>query len=60
MKRIVLLLSALCLSFATASELHSCAKGGHGFGMNKDKNPINDWPNRCGEWMKSLGYLSAK
>jgi acetyl esterase/lipase len=40
-----------------SAELHICAKGGHGFGMRKDGNPINDWPQRCGEWMKSLGYL---
>ncbi|MEI6234946.1 MAG: alpha/beta hydrolase [Planctomycetota bacterium] len=43
-----------------SAELHICAKGGHGFGMRKDKNPINDWPQRCGEWMKSMGYLGAK
>jgi acetyl esterase/lipase len=43
-----------------SAELHICAKGGHGFGMRKDKNPINDWPQRCGEWLKSMGYLDAK
>ncbi len=42
------------------AELHICTKGGHGFGMRKDKNPINDWPARCGEWMKSMGFLDAK
>ena len=40
-----------------SAELHICAKGGHGFGMRKDKNPINDWPKRCAEWMKSAGLL---
>lgn len=43
-----------------SAELHICAKGGHGFGMRKDKNPINDWPQRCAEWMKSMGFLEAK
>lgn len=43
-----------------SAELHICAKGGHGFGMRKDGKPINDWPQRCAEWMKSLGYLEAK
>ena len=43
-----------------SAELHICAKGGHGFGMRKDKNPINEWPQRCGEWMKSIGLLDAK
>lgn len=43
-----------------SAELHICAKGGHGFGMRKDKNPVNDWPQRCGEWMKSMGFLEGK
>jgi len=42
------------------AELHIYAKGGHGFGMRKDKHPINDWPARCAEWMKSMGFLDAK
>lgn len=43
-----------------SAELHICAQGGHGFGMNKNGKPINDWPQRCGEWMKSQGLLEAK
>ena len=43
-----------------SAELHICANGGHGFGMRKNGQPINDWPQRCAEWMKSLGYLDAK
>ena len=53
----------LCLEYKKRdlfAELHICAKGGHGFGMRKDGKPINDWPQRCAEWMKSLGYLDAK
>jgi len=42
------------------AELHIYTKGGHGFGMRNNKQPINDWPARCGEWMKSMGYLDAK
>lgn len=42
-----------------SAELHICAKGGHGFGMRKSKDPISDWPARCGEWMQSLGLLAA-
>lgn len=42
-----------------SAELHICAKGGHGFGMRKSKDPINYWPARCGEWMKSIGLLEA-
>ena len=43
-----------------SAELHICAKGGHGFGMQKAGNPINDWPERCAEWMKSQRFLEAK
>ncbi|MEA3211079.1 MAG: hypothetical protein QOE70_4136 [Chthoniobacter sp.] len=42
------------------AELHIFTKGGHGFGMRKDKNPINNWPQRCAEWMQSLGLLETK
>jgi acetyl esterase/lipase len=43
-----------------SAELHICAKGGHGFGIRKTGNPIDDWPARCAEWMKSVGLLGAK
>ncbi|HUQ71697.1 MAG TPA: alpha/beta hydrolase [Planctomycetaceae bacterium] len=43
-----------------SAELHICAKGGHGFGMRKAGLPINDWPQRCGEWMQSQGYLTPR
>jgi acetyl esterase/lipase len=38
-------------------ELHIYAKGGHGFGMRKSGGPVNDWPDRVAEWMKSMGYI---
>ncbi len=40
------------------AELHIYAKGGHGFGMRKTGNPIDGWPQRCAEWMKSMGLLT--
>lgn len=43
-----------------SAEVHICTKGGHGFGIRKGRDPINDWPARCGEWMKSLGLLEGK
>jgi len=39
------------------AELHIFTKGGHGFGMRQDGNPINEWPQRCADWLKSMGYL---
>lgn len=38
-------------------ELHIYAKGGHGFGMRKSGGPVNDWPERVAEWMKSTGLI---
>lgn len=38
-------------------ELHIYAKGGHGFGMRKNGGPVNDWPERVAEWMKSMGCI---
>jgi acetyl esterase/lipase len=39
------------------AELHLYATGGHGFGMNKIPHPVATWPDRCGDWMKTRGYL---
>lgn len=38
-------------------ELHIFTKGGHGFGMRAAGNPVNDWPQRVADWMRSMGYL---
>ncbi len=43
-----------------SAELHICSKGGHGFGMRQDGKPINDWPERCAEWMKIQGFLDPE
>ncbi|MDI1314321.1 alpha/beta hydrolase fold domain-containing protein [Prosthecobacter sp.] len=37
-------------------ELHLFAKGGHGFGMRDNKQPINAWPKRCAEWMEAMRF----
>lgn len=42
------------------AEIHICTKGGHGFGMRPSGNPINDWPQRCAEWMRSMGFLESR
>ena len=41
------------------AEIHVFTKGGHGFGMRKDGHPINEWPQRCADWMKNMGWLPA-
>jgi acetyl esterase/lipase len=42
------------------AELHVYATGGHGYGMRKMDKPCASWPQRCEEWMKSRGLLTAK
>ncbi|HZR40045.1 MAG TPA: alpha/beta hydrolase [Ktedonobacteraceae bacterium] len=37
-------------------ELHIYAKGGHGFGMNKQGLPTDHWIERLSEWLQSLGF----
>jgi acetyl esterase/lipase len=39
------------------AEIHLFTKGGHGFGMRDNKQPINAWPQRCAEWMGAMGWL---
>jgi len=36
------------------AEMHVYAKGGHGFGMNKQNLPCDAWIERFYEWMKSF------
>lgn len=49
-----------CKKLNIPCEIHLYSKGGHGFGMRQTGNPINDWPQRCAEWMHSMGLLQAK
>lgn len=42
------------------AELHIYAKGGHGFGMKKSGLPTAEWLVRCGEWIKSMGWIPAE
>lgn len=39
------------------AELHVYSKGGHGFGMRKSGQPVNQWPERVADWLKSGGWL---
>lgn len=40
-----------------SAELHSFAKGGHGFGMSKQNLPVDRWTELFAAWLESLGYL---
>ena len=39
------------------SELHVYPYGGHGYGMRKNNNPVSNWPDHAGIWMRSMGWL---
>jgi acetyl esterase/lipase len=54
----VLLFSALRQAGVSA-ELHIYATGGHGYGMRKTGHPVNTWPDRCADWLRHSGWLTA-
>ncbi len=39
-----------------SSELHVYARGGHGFGMRDNHQPVSTWPARLEEWMIDRGF----
>lgn len=41
-------------------EMHIYERGGHGFGMNKQKIPTDTWYERFGDWLKMQGYLKKR
>lgn len=43
-------------SAAKSVELHIYAKGGHGFGMQKQNRPVNSWIERFYDWMTTSGF----
>lgn len=40
-----------------SAELHIYQQGGHGFGMKKQKLPVDTWYERFGEWLHLQGYF---
>lgn len=40
-----------------SAELHSYAKGGHGFGLRKQNLPTDQWIERFGDWLQMQGWL---
>jgi acetyl esterase/lipase len=41
-----------------SAELHLFSKGGHGFGMRKQKVATDHWIERFAEWLEVLGWLN--
>ena len=40
-----------------SGELHVYARGGHGFGMRDNRQPVSSWPARLEEWMTDRGFM---
>jgi acetyl esterase/lipase len=43
-----------------AAELHVYSTGGHGFGLRPSENPCSTWPQRCEQWLRAQGVLTAR
>ncbi len=41
------------------AELHIYTKGGHGYGLRPSANPVHSWPQRCQEWLVSMGVIGS-
>jgi acetyl esterase/lipase len=41
------------------AELHIYAQGRHGLGMSRTGIPADGWPDRAGEWMRSMGWIGS-
>lgn len=42
-----------------AAELHVYSRGGHGYGLRPSANPVSTWPQRCEDWLRASGWLTA-
>lgn len=45
-------------SVKAPAELHVYAQGGHGFGMKRQKLPVDQWTERARDWFAGLGLLA--
>jgi acetyl esterase/lipase len=43
-----------------SAELHIFARGGHGFGMKKIGEEVENWPALAGNWMRAMGFLGEE
>ena len=45
------------LAATRPAELHAYAQGGHGFAMQSRGLPVDSWPQRLEDWLRSGGWL---
>jgi acetyl esterase/lipase len=46
--------------YSVLSELHIFEKGGHGFGLAKNRDTESQWPQMCEQWLKLHGIINTK
>ena len=42
------------------AELHVYSSGGHGYGMRNTGHPVNNWPDRCADWLVHPGLTKPR
>ena len=42
------------------AEMHLYPEGGHGYGLLPSAHNVSHWPERAGEWLRTLGVLEPK
>jgi acetyl esterase/lipase len=42
------------------AELHVYSTGGHGYGMRNTGHPVNNWPDRCADWLVNQGFTKPR
>jgi acetyl esterase/lipase len=42
------------------AEMHLYPDGGHGYGLRPSAHNVSHWPERAGEWLRTLGVLEPK
>jgi acetyl esterase/lipase len=46
-----------CKANQVPVEVHTFAKGGHGYGLRPTQDPVTKWPVLATEWMRTLGWV---
>ena len=46
-----------CKAAKVPCEVHTFAKGGHGYGLRPSENPVSKWPALAEQWMRTIGWI---
>lgn len=54
------LMEQACRKKGVPASLHFYPAGGHGYGMEKRRQPTDEWPEAAEEWLSERGILSSR